>query len=86
MGYSPCRTYLFCLKIGCSRQSISKWKEDVGRLTRMIYEPFPGTVKAELAFWEALRCAVEKGLDELQTPGVLLTLEILHRSNRNINM
>jgi hypothetical protein len=64
----------------------SKWKEDVGRLTRMIYEPFPGTVKAELAFWEALRCAVEKGLDELQTPGVLLTLEILHRSNRNINM
>lgn len=64
------------------QSNVNGWIRSIQGITRMTRDPYSGTATQEINFWLSMETALKHIEDQLQGPGVTLTLNILRNAKR----
>ncbi|KAG5186150.1 dynein heavy chain [Tribonema minus] len=75
--------FLNTLQASGGTLTVGSWVKEIQRVTKLTVEcPFPETALEEMGFWRSLADALLAAKDQLESPGVLVTVAVLKQANR----
>jgi dynein heavy chain 1 len=64
------------------QRQVNGWIEEIQKTTKTDRDPNVGSANKEIKFWLSMENALEKIEEQLRSPGVLLTLDVLRNAKR----
>lgn len=64
------------------QSNVNSWIKSIQAITRISRDPSSGTATQEINFWLSMEMALKNIEDQLESPGVLLTLAVLKHAKR----
>lgn len=64
------------------QSNVNRWIKSVQGITRITRDPPMGSATQEINFWLSMEVALKKIEEQLQSPGVTLTLDVLRQAKR----